>query len=65
MSSKHDGLKLGLDIKGPHDINEPVKWKRKLRNDISVNSRAGISRSKRKVKITLPKLKFMEDDDCK
>jgi hypothetical protein len=55
------GLGMGIGINGPNDVNEPLTWEGSVHIP-SINERAQISTTMRKVKITLPKLKFMEDD---
>jgi hypothetical protein len=58
------GLELGMGINGPNDVNEPLTWNGPIHYQ-SINERAQISTTKRKVKITLPRLKFMEEKECK
>jgi hypothetical protein len=55
------GLELGMGINSPNDIHEPLTWNGPTHIP-SINERAQISTTRRKVKVTLPKLKFMEDD---
>jgi hypothetical protein len=55
------GLEFGMGINGPNDVNEPLTWNGPTHIQ-SINERAQISMKRRNVKVTLPKLKFMEDD---
>lgn len=54
------GLRFGMNISGPNDINDPITFKGPTHIP-SINERAAISTKKRGIKVTLPKLKFMED----
>ena len=58
------GLGMGIGINGPRDLNEPLTWDGPTHIP-SINERAQISMKKRNVKVTLPRLKFMEDNDEK
>jgi hypothetical protein len=58
------GLGFGLNLSGPNDVKEPLSWGGPTYPHVpSINERAAISMKKRNVKVTLPKLKFMEEKE--